>query len=120
MVVREKLRTTTAAVRGRAYDVVTHQQAAMPEQLLSPPAADSEHDDQEPEPGRQGVVDLTAMRAQVSVAVTVDVQQSAARAELVVGDGRQRTVPQSPSQIAPEAVPATFAGGHTHVVGLRR
>ncbi|WP_437099988.1 hypothetical protein [Streptomyces sp. enrichment culture] len=33
--VREKLRTTTAtAVRGRAYDVARHQQAAMPEQLL--------------------------------------------------------------------------------------
>ncbi|MET9208241.1 relaxase domain-containing protein [Streptomyces bacillaris] len=32
-VVREKLRTTTV-VRGRAYDVVAHQQAAMPEQLL--------------------------------------------------------------------------------------
>ncbi|MET7889182.1 hypothetical protein [Streptomyces avermitilis] len=60
--VREKLRTTTA-VRGRAYDVVAHQQAAMPEQLLAPPAADSEHDDQEPEAGRQEAVDLTALRA---------------------------------------------------------
>ncbi|MGW0537903.1 hypothetical protein [Streptomyces sp. NPDC003032] len=48
---REKLRTTTdTRVRGgRAYDVVAHQQAAMPEQLLAPPAADPEHDDQEPE-----------------------------------------------------------------------
>ncbi|MEU8687612.1 hypothetical protein [Streptomyces sp. NPDC048665] len=36
---REKLRTTIdAGVRGRAYDVVAHQQAAMPEQLLAPPA----------------------------------------------------------------------------------
>ncbi|MDX3698050.1 relaxase domain-containing protein [Streptomyces europaeiscabiei] len=53
VVVREKLRTTTAtAVRGRAYDVVAHQHAAMPEQLLAPPAADPEHDDQEPEAGR--------------------------------------------------------------------
>lgn len=34
-VVREKLRTTTSAVRGWAYDVVAHQQAAMPEQLLA-------------------------------------------------------------------------------------
>ncbi|MEW2051890.1 MobF family relaxase [Streptomyces sp. NPDC005476] len=54
-VVREKLRTTTtAAVRGRAYDVVAHQQAAMPEQLLAPPAAEAEHDDQEPKTGRRG------------------------------------------------------------------
>lgn len=33
--VREKLRATTAtAVRGREYDIVVHQQAAMPEQRL--------------------------------------------------------------------------------------
>ncbi|WP_327180379.1 hypothetical protein OG599_34920 (plasmid) [Streptomyces sp. NBC_01335] len=51
-VVREKLRTTSAiAVRGRAYDVVAHQQAAMPEQLLAPEPADSEHDDQGPKAG---------------------------------------------------------------------
>ncbi|MEV8452562.1 relaxase domain-containing protein [Streptomyces sp. NPDC052095] len=52
VVVREKLRTTTtAAVRGRAYDVIAHQQAAMPEHLL------------DPEPGRQEVLDLTVLRA---------------------------------------------------------
>ncbi|MCX5425968.1 hypothetical protein [Streptomyces sp. NBC_00078] len=62
MVVREKLRTTTAA-RGRAYDVVAHQQAAMPEQLLAPAAADSERDDQEAEAGRREAIDLTALRA---------------------------------------------------------
>ncbi|MFJ1673188.1 MobF family relaxase [Streptomyces bottropensis] len=63
-VVREKLRTTTATrVRGRAYDVVAHQQAAMPEQLLAPPAADPEHNDQEPEAGRREAIDLTALRA---------------------------------------------------------
>ncbi|MEU7553098.1 MobF family relaxase [Streptomyces sp. NPDC044571] len=62
-VVREKLRTTTAAVRGRAYDVIAHQQAAMPEQLLAPAAADPEHDDQEPEAGRREAIDLTALRA---------------------------------------------------------
>ncbi|MFB0620289.1 MobF family relaxase [Streptomyces sp. AGS-58] len=63
-VVREKLRTTTtAAVRGRAYDVVAHQQAAMPEQLLAAPAADPEHDDQEPEVEPREVVDMTALRA---------------------------------------------------------
>jgi hypothetical protein len=68
-VVRETLRTTTtttataAAVRGRAYDVVAHQQAAMPEQLLAPPAAEVEHDDQEPEAGRREAIDLTALRA---------------------------------------------------------
>ncbi|WP_254402626.1 hypothetical protein [Streptomyces sp. AC555_RSS877] len=64
-VVREKLRTTTTAtaVRSRAYDVVAHQQAAMPEQLLAPPAADPEHDDQDPEVGRQEAIDLTALRA---------------------------------------------------------
>jgi hypothetical protein len=58
--VREKLRTT-ATVRGRAYDVVAHQQAAMPEQL--PAAADPERDDQEPEAGRREAIDLTALRA---------------------------------------------------------
>ncbi|MFI1510245.1 MobF family relaxase [Streptomyces sp. NPDC020597] len=63
-VVREKLRTATAtAVRGRAYDVVAHQQAAMPEQLLAPQPADPEHDDQEQEPGRREAMDLTALRA---------------------------------------------------------
>ncbi|MFE6288185.1 MobF family relaxase [Streptomyces sp. NPDC057877] len=64
-VVREKLRTTTTttAVRGRAYDVVAHQQAAMPEQLLAPQPADPEHDDQEQEPGRREAMDLTALRA---------------------------------------------------------
>ncbi|MFI0915460.1 MobF family relaxase [Streptomyces abikoensis] len=61
-VVREKLRTATA-VRGRAYDVVAHQQAAMPEQLLPPTAADPEHDDQEPEAGPREAIDMTALRA---------------------------------------------------------
>ncbi len=61
--VQEKLRTTTVtAVRGRAYDVVAHQQAAMPEQLLAPPAADPEDDDQEPEAGPRSGSDLTALR----------------------------------------------------------
>ncbi|MEU6896273.1 hypothetical protein ABZ934_31930 [Streptomyces sp. NPDC046557] len=54
-VVGEMLRTTTTA-RGRAYDVVAHQQAAMPEQLLAPPAADPEHDDQEPEAGQREAI----------------------------------------------------------------
>ncbi|MDN3264062.1 hypothetical protein QWJ26_30470 [Streptomyces sp. CSDS2] len=63
-VVREQLRATTATtVRGRAYDVVAHQQAAMPEQLLAPLAAEAEHDDQEPEPGRREAIDMTALRA---------------------------------------------------------
>jgi hypothetical protein len=61
-VVREKLRTATA-VRGRAYDVVAHQQAAMPEQLLAPATADPEHDDQEPEAVPRPGIDLTALRA---------------------------------------------------------
>ncbi|WP_268985769.1 MobF family relaxase [Streptomyces sp. CC228A] len=63
--VREKLRTitTATAVRGRAYDVVAHQQAAMPEQLLAPEPADPEHDDQEPEAGRGDAIDMTALRA---------------------------------------------------------
>ncbi|MEW2625619.1 hypothetical protein [Streptomyces sp. NPDC048106] len=62
--VREELRATTAtAVRGRAYDVARHQQAAMPEQLLAPPAVESEQDDQEPETGRQEAIGLTALRA---------------------------------------------------------
>ncbi|MFE7516615.1 MobF family relaxase [Streptomyces sp. NPDC057540] len=59
-VVRQKLRTATA-VRGRAYDVVAHQQAAMPEQLLAPEPADP--DDQEQKPGRREALDLTALRA---------------------------------------------------------
>ncbi|MFJ1804051.1 MobF family relaxase [Streptomyces sp. NPDC088180] len=63
-VVREQMRATTAtAVRGRAYDVVAHQQAAMPEQLLAPEPADPEHDDQEDEPGRREALDLKALRA---------------------------------------------------------
>ncbi|MFJ1601563.1 MobF family relaxase [Streptomyces sp. NPDC088261] len=60
-VVREKLRTTTA--RGRAYDVVAHQQVAMPEQLLAPTADPERDDDQEPEAERREAVDLTALRA---------------------------------------------------------
>lgn len=63
-VVREQLRTTAATtVRGRAYDVVAHQQAAMPEQLLAPEPADPEHDDQEQERGRHEALDLAALRA---------------------------------------------------------
>ncbi|MYY80829.1 MULTISPECIES: MobF family relaxase [unclassified Streptomyces] len=64
-VVREKLRTTTTApaVRGRAYDVVAHQQAAMPEQLLAPEPADPEPDEQEQEAGCGGAIDMTALRA---------------------------------------------------------
>ncbi|MER7540936.1 hypothetical protein ABTX77_40190 [Streptomyces sp. NPDC097704] len=63
MVVREKLRTTTtAAGRGRAYDVVAHQQAAMPEQLFAPPATDPDHD-QEPEPEHREAIDMTVLRA---------------------------------------------------------
>ncbi|MEU6935176.1 MobF family relaxase [Streptomyces rubiginosohelvolus] len=60
--VREQLRTTTV-VRGRAYDVVAHQQAAMPEQLLAPEPAGPEHDHQEPKAGRGEAIDLTALRA---------------------------------------------------------
>ncbi|MGW7400844.1 MobF family relaxase [Streptomyces cyaneofuscatus] len=60
-VVREKLRTTV--VRGRGYDVARHQQAAMPEQLLAPPAVEPEDDDQEPEAGVEEAIDLTALRA---------------------------------------------------------
>ncbi|MFF2721360.1 MobF family relaxase [Streptomyces sp. NPDC058011] len=62
-VVREQLHTAAATVRGRAYDVVAHQQAAMPEQLLAPEPAEAEHDDQEQEAGRRGALDLTALRA---------------------------------------------------------
>ncbi|POG44954.1 hypothetical protein BV881_24280 [Streptomyces sp. ZL-24] len=61
-VVREKLRTTAAAaVRGRAYDVVAHQQAAMPEQLLASEPVDPEHDGREPEAGREEAIDMTAL-----------------------------------------------------------
>jgi len=60
-VVREKLRTTV--VRGRGYDVVAHQQAAMPEQLLGPVAADPERDDQEPEVGVEEAIDFKELRA---------------------------------------------------------
>ncbi|MFD3681954.1 MobF family relaxase [Streptomyces sp. NPDC058613] len=64
-VVREKLRTTATVLRGRAYDVEAHQQAAMPDQLLAPAAADpdDEDEDQEPEAGRAGAIDMTALRA---------------------------------------------------------
>ncbi|MFE5515861.1 hypothetical protein ACFQ9J_35600 [Streptomyces sp. NPDC056529] len=48
----QKLRATlTAAVRGRACDVVVHQQVAVPEELLGHEPADPEHDDQEQKPG---------------------------------------------------------------------
>ncbi|MGW1513541.1 hypothetical protein [Streptomyces sp. NPDC002394] len=50
-------------MRGRAYDVVAHQPAAMPEQLLAPEPADPEHDDQEPKAGRGEAIDMTALRA---------------------------------------------------------
>ncbi|MCX5078620.1 hypothetical protein OHA84_37045 [Streptomyces sp. NBC_00513] len=68
-VVRDKLRTTATvtAVRGRAFDVLAHQQAAMPEQLLAAAAADpddeDQDEDQEPEVGRGGAIDMTALRA---------------------------------------------------------
>ncbi|MET9294850.1 MobF family relaxase [Streptomyces sp. NPDC003077] len=64
-VVREKLRTTATAtaVRGRAYDIARHQQAAMPEQLLPPPAAVPGHDGQEPEAEPREAIGLTALRA---------------------------------------------------------
>ncbi|MCL7382223.1 MobF family relaxase [Streptomyces sp. 35G-GA-8] len=64
-VVREKLRATATAnaVRGRAYDVTAHQQAAVPEQLLAHPHTEAEHDDQEPGAGPRSAIDLTALRA---------------------------------------------------------
>ncbi|MEU0837454.1 hypothetical protein [Streptomyces sp. NPDC005969] len=63
-VVREKLRTATAtAVRGRAYDVAAHQQAAMPEQLLAHQDADPGPDRPEPEDEPRSAIDLTALRA---------------------------------------------------------
>ncbi|WP_053563161.1 hypothetical protein [Streptomyces sp. CFMR 7] len=63
-VVRKQLRTTTiATVWSRAYDLVAHQQATMPEPLLAPPAADSEHDDQEPEAAPDRAIDMKALRA---------------------------------------------------------
>ncbi|WP_221355408.1 MobF family relaxase [Streptomyces beigongshangae] len=61
--VREKLRTTAAAVRGRAYDVARHQQAAMPEQLLATAVASPGRDDQEPEAGPREAIDMKALRS---------------------------------------------------------
>ncbi|MFF8495135.1 hypothetical protein [Streptomyces sp. NBU3104] len=60
--VREQLRTTTT-VLGRAYNVVAHHQAAMPEQLLAHEPNDPEHDDQEPEDGPGETIDMKALRA---------------------------------------------------------
>ncbi|MGW1974244.1 MobF family relaxase [Streptomyces sp. NPDC001889] len=64
-VVREKLRTTLTVGRGRGYDVVAHQQAAMPEQLLPPLAVEPDRDDdgQEPEAEPREAVDFTELRA---------------------------------------------------------
>ncbi|MBK3384603.1 MULTISPECIES: MobF family relaxase [unclassified Streptomyces] len=62
-VVREQLHTTATAVRGRAYDVVAHQRAAMPERLLAPEPAAPEHDDQEPEAAPGEAIDMTALGA---------------------------------------------------------
>ncbi|HEY9327537.1 MAG TPA: hypothetical protein VIS09_04775 [Streptomyces sp.] len=56
----------STVVRGRGYDVARHQQAAMPEQLLATPAADPEHDDQEPVAGPQEAIDMKAHRPQES------------------------------------------------------
>jgi hypothetical protein len=51
-------------VRGRAYDDVAHQQAAMPEQLLAPGTADPRHDDQDPDvPLAREAIGMTALRA---------------------------------------------------------
>ncbi|MFH8574332.1 hypothetical protein [Streptomyces sp. NPDC017993] len=61
-VAQEKLRTTTAA-RGRAYDIATHQQAAMPEQLLANQETDLEPGRPEQETGPRSAIDLTALRA---------------------------------------------------------
>ncbi|UKL07416.1 hypothetical protein [Streptomyces sp. NBU3104] len=61
--VREQLRTTATAVRGRAYDVVAHQRAAMPERLFAPEPAAPEHDDQEPEAVPGEAIDMTALGA---------------------------------------------------------
>ncbi|MCY0947020.1 MobF family relaxase [Streptomyces antarcticus] len=59
--VREKLRATV--LRGREYDVVAHQQAAMPEQLLAPPAADPEDDRPEPKDEPRTALDMAVLRA---------------------------------------------------------
>ncbi len=57
--VREKLRTTV--VRGQAYDVAAHQQAAMPELLIAgqDPGPDSPEPQDEPQPA----FDVAALRA---------------------------------------------------------
>ncbi|MER6567551.1 hypothetical protein ABT288_15505 [Streptomyces sp. NPDC001093] len=47
----------------QAYDVVAHQQAAMPEELLGPLVAGPEHGGQEPEAEPGEAIDLTALRA---------------------------------------------------------
>ncbi|TDU67054.1 MobF family relaxase [Streptomyces sp. KS 21] len=57
--VREKLRTTV--VRGRAYDVAAHQQAAMPELLIA--GQDPGPDRPEPQDEPRSVVDVAALRA---------------------------------------------------------
>ncbi|MET8481862.1 hypothetical protein ABZV68_32510 [Streptomyces clavifer] len=59
----EAATTTATVVRGRAYDIVAHQQAAMPEQFLAPMADDPENDDQEPDAGPREAIDMTALRA---------------------------------------------------------
>ncbi|MGW1169639.1 hypothetical protein [Streptomyces sp. NPDC001153] len=52
-VLREKLRTTVTVARGRAYDVVAHQQPAMPEQLLGPPTPSTTTRSRRPNLGRR-------------------------------------------------------------------
>ncbi|MEU9418434.1 MobF family relaxase [Streptomyces sp. NPDC048272] len=91
--VREKLRTTTVtAVRGRAYDVALHQQAAMPGQLLAPPGAEpeDEDDDQEPEAGRGGAIGYAEQDAADAVRpVPRDDQQANRPQELGPHRGRE-------------------------------
>ncbi|MEE1930849.1 hypothetical protein V1J52_22145 [Streptomyces sp. TRM 70351] len=118
---REKPRTTV--VRGRRYDVAAHQQAAMPELRLAGQAAESEHDDQEPEAGPRPVVDLMALRAALEASRT-DVEALDFTAEQLrhvqdaftkVGDGaRTRTKKHADRQDAPAQHPAREGDQRVH------
>lgn len=124
-VVREKLRTTTATVvRGRAYDVVAHQQAAMPEQLLAPEPADPEPDGQEPEAGRGEAIDMTALRALrefrtdvVALDLTADRLRRLQEAFAKVGDDARVRADRHTAQADPDAVRPVRPDGQPATAG---
>ncbi|MGW2918187.1 hypothetical protein ACWDBF_10010 [Streptomyces angustmyceticus] len=109
--VREKLRTTVAA-RGRAYDVVAHQQAAMPEQLPPPAAAEPEHGHQKPEADPQEAIDLTALRALRKSRTDVEALDLTAERLRLLQDAITKAADDSHARTDRHAEPDDAEGAH--------